>query len=458
MSPTPDNRGARPHRGRLGLLGLIAVIYLIVSGGAYGMEDAVRMAGPRLALLLCIIVPLTLSLPTALMAAELTALMPVEGGFYVWVKEAFGPFAGFLEAYLTLLYTAVDMAIYPVLFTAYLSFLYPLGVGEKIAVGIALVWCAGLLNAFGIRVAGNAAIVMTAILLAPFIAMVTVGFGRIAHWQLPTGHLFGHDFAGALGAGLTVVIWNFSGWENASVVAGETEHAGRNYVRAIAATIPLVALGYLIPLAVSLSGSAGGPQWTAGWFSHVGREIGGAWLGAAVAIGGTVSAFAVFEAGMLWVSRMPFVLAKDGYLPRGLATVAAATGSPNRSIFWCCVVYSMLVPLGFVTLVVLDVFFYMFALVLEMGALIRLRAMYPDRRGRFRIGGGRAGLYLVALAPTLTWLATFGLVVARGGIRIDFIIGIALAATVWPVYLLCRRVWGGPVETADLPATSIVAD
>ncbi len=50
--------------------------------------------------------PLSLSLPTALMAAELTALMPVEGGFYFWVKEAFGPFAGFAEAYLTILYTA----------------------------------------------------------------------------------------------------------------------------------------------------------------------------------------------------------------------------------------------------------------------------------------------------------------------------------------------------------------
>ena len=47
------------------------------------------------------------------MAAELTALMPIEGGFYFWVKEALGPFAGFAEAYLTILYTAVDMAIYP---------------------------------------------------------------------------------------------------------------------------------------------------------------------------------------------------------------------------------------------------------------------------------------------------------------------------------------------------------
>src|SRR5215470_11317349 len=102
-------------------------MYLVVSGGPYGLEDAVHYAGPRLAMLLCLIVPLTLSLPTALMAAELTALMPVEGGFYFWVKEGLGAFAGFAEAYLTLVYTAVDMAIYPVLFAAYLSYLFPLG-------------------------------------------------------------------------------------------------------------------------------------------------------------------------------------------------------------------------------------------------------------------------------------------------------------------------------------------
>ena len=49
--------------GKLGLLSLTCVVYLVVSGGAYGTEDAVRIAGPRLTLLLCVLVPLTLSLP-----------------------------------------------------------------------------------------------------------------------------------------------------------------------------------------------------------------------------------------------------------------------------------------------------------------------------------------------------------------------------------------------------------
>src|SRR5579871_2683306 len=209
------------HGAKLGLLALTCVIYLVVSGGAYGTEDAVRIAGPRLTLLLCVMVPLTLSIPTALMAAELNALMPLEGGFYFWVKEALGPFWVFAEAYLTMLYTAVDMAIYPVLFSAYLAVLYPLGTAAQVVVGVTLVWLAGLLNFLGIRPAGDSAVGLTALLLAPFAAMVVLGFGHLIHWQPPGGHLFGPDFSVALGGGLTIIIWNFSGWENASVLAGE---------------------------------------------------------------------------------------------------------------------------------------------------------------------------------------------------------------------------------------------
>src|SRR5271170_3935538 len=156
MSLRPSTVAGLKHR--LGIAGLVALMYLIVSGGPYGIEDAVRIAGARLTLMLCAIVPLTLSLPTALMASELTALIPQEGGFYLWVKEALGPFAGFLEAYLTVLYTAVDMAIYPVLFASYLGFAITLGAIGQIVAAVALVWFSGLLNILGIRPVGNVSV------------------------------------------------------------------------------------------------------------------------------------------------------------------------------------------------------------------------------------------------------------------------------------------------------------
>lgn len=417
-------------------------MYLVVSGGPYGIEDAVGIAGPRLALLLCLLVPLTLSFPTALMAAELTALLPSEGGFYFWVKEALGPFAGFAEAYFTILYTAVDTAIYPVLFVTYLTSLFPMSRVAQVVVAIMLVWLCGLLNAIGVRLIGYTSMLWTAGLAAPFIALIALGLPRLIHWQLPPEVLTSHDLMARLGGALTVVIWNFCGWENLSVVAAEIENPQRNYLRAVATTVPAVALGYILPLVVCLNGAAGGTDWHTGSFAEQGMRIGGRLLGTAIAMGGVLSSFALFETAILWVSRLPFVLARESYLPASLAVVWSSRDVPGRSLLLCCAVFTLLIPLGFITLVVFDVFFYMLALALEMAALVRLRQLYPRRDGLFMIGGGRATIYLVVLAPLLTWLATFGLAASHRAD--DLIIASMLALSTWPVYRILRRCYGGP--------------
>ena len=73
--------------------------------------------------LLCL--PFLWSLPTDLMIGELASALPAEGGFYVWVRCALGPFWGFQEAWLSLAASIFDMAIYPTLFTLYLGRLAP---------------------------------------------------------------------------------------------------------------------------------------------------------------------------------------------------------------------------------------------------------------------------------------------------------------------------------------------
>jgi amino acid transporter len=430
---------------RLTLLPLICLMYLIVSGGPYGIEDAVGIAGPRLALLLCLLVPLTLSFPTALMAAELTALIPLEGGFYFWVKEALGPFAGFAEAYLTILYTAVDTAIYPVLFVTYIASLLPMSAAAQVLLAIMLVWLCGLLNAIGVRLVGYTSMLWTAGLTAPFVALVALGLPRLIHWQLPPKTLDHHDLMARLGGALIIVIWNFCGWENLSVVAAEIEDPQRNYWRAAAIAVPVVALGYILPLAVCLQGAAGGSGWHTGAFAVQGIRIGGRWLGTAIAIGGALSSFAIFEAAMLWVSRLPFVLARESYLPARLAAIWSGRDVPGPSLLLCCVVFTLLIPLGFITLVIFDVFFYMLALALEMAALIRLRRLYPRRDGLFMVSGGQAAAYVVALAPLLTWFATFGLAASHRAD--DLIIAAVLAGCAWPIYRLLQHRYGGPSES-----------
>ncbi len=442
--PTQMRYGSLGSR-QIGLLPLIAVMYLTISGGAYGIEDAVATGGARLTLLLCLMVPATVSLPTALMAAELTALFPVEGGFYFWVKEAFGSFAGFAEAYLTILYTGVDMAIYPVLFASYLSFLIPGGSVLAILMAIAMVWGCGILNLLGVRPVGHASILLTVLLLAPFAGLVGAGFAFLHRWQLPNGYPpKGSGALGAMGAALAVVIWNFCGWENLSVVAGEIRGAQRNYARAVAIVLPLVVVGYLLPLMVGTAVTSNPANWSTGSFASIGQRLGGIYLGTALAIGGMISALAVFQAAMLWVSRMPFVLARERFLPQALTALWERNATPWKAIVGSCVVCTALLPLGFSALVTLDVTFYMAALVLEMAALVRLRRLYPGRGGLFVIGGGRLGLYMTVTAPLLTWVATFAVVAEGPGGKIQLLVAAVLALAVWPVHRICQRSFGGP--------------
>jgi amino acid transporter len=433
-------------KSRLRLLPLICVMYLVVSGGPYGIEDAVAIGGSRLALLLCGLVPITVSLPTALMAAELTALLPAEGGFYFWLKEAFGPFAGFAEAYLTILYTAVDTAIYPVLFVSYITTLLPMSATAQIALAITFVWTCGLLNALGVRLVGYTSMLWTAGLTAPFIALIALGLPRLSHWQLPPEFLTGRRLLDHFSGALAVVIWNFCGWENLSVVAAEIENPQSNYLRAVMVAVPAVALGYLLPLAVCLPGTSAA-EWHTGSFAEQAIRIGGPWLARAVALGGALSSFAIFEAAMLWVSRLPFVLAGENYLPESLAKVWEAREVPGPSLLLCCAIFTLLIPLGFLTLVVFDVFFYMAALALEMAAMIRLRRLYPRRDGLFMIGGGSTTIHLVAFAPILTWFATFGLALSRG--TKDLIIAAILAACAWPAYAVLTRRYGGAAKSSS---------
>ena len=107
------------------LLPLIAATYFMVSGGPYGLEDIIGIAGYGRALLLLAVVPFFWSLPTALMVGELASAIPEEGGFYVWVRRALGRFWGFQEAWLSLAASVFDMAIYPATFVLYLCRICP---------------------------------------------------------------------------------------------------------------------------------------------------------------------------------------------------------------------------------------------------------------------------------------------------------------------------------------------
>ncbi len=74
------------------LLPFVFVMYAYATGGPFGLEDMVTTSGPGLTLLYHLFIPFFWCIPVSLVAAELTTAIPVEGGFYRWVRTAFGDF------------------------------------------------------------------------------------------------------------------------------------------------------------------------------------------------------------------------------------------------------------------------------------------------------------------------------------------------------------------------------
>ena len=76
-------------------------------------------------LVLFIVTPLVFSIPNMLMVREMQSMMPVEGGYYHWLKKAFGPFVGFMGGWMNWVVSWVDVSIYPVWAAYYLGYFIP---------------------------------------------------------------------------------------------------------------------------------------------------------------------------------------------------------------------------------------------------------------------------------------------------------------------------------------------
>jgi amino acid transporter len=330
-------------------------------------------------------------------------MLPAEGGYYQWVKRAFGPFPGFINGWLSWMYSLIDMAIYPVLFLQYARYVAPwLTAREAWLVALVLIWGATWLNLRGTRVVGTASGVFVAAVLAPFVILSLVAAGRwILAAPLPFPvtpfHASGMSFLGALGIGISQSIWNYSGWDNASTIGEEIEQSGSTYPRALARALPLVTAVYLLAIVPCLA-LTDWRRWTDGAWPDLARSIAGPWIAWWLAAAGMVSAFALFNALLLAYSRIPLVLARDRLLPAWFAATDDR-GTPRRAVILSAVAYSGFVLLSFGGLLAADVLLYTAALAMEFAALVRLRRAEPALRGSFRVPFSRAGLVVLAVLP-----------------------------------------------------------
>ncbi len=426
----------QPLRRAVGTLSLVFILFFCTSGGPYTTETLIHSVGPGLGLLILIVVPLVWSLPEVLIVGELASMLPEEGGYYRWVDRAFGRFWAFQNGWLTWMYSLVDMAIYPVLFNQYLRYFFPrLDARWEWLVALAVIWGATWINLRGSGRVGRASIVAGLFVMLGFLAMSILSVPHIAHipW-LPFASENGKGLGG-FAVAISIALWNYIGWDNASTVQGEVKDASRSYPRALACALPLVTLGYLLPLLAAL-GATDWTAWTDGGWPQIAATAAGSagkWIAIWIALGGMVSALALFNALLLAYSRIPFVLASDRLLPAALSKTDRA-GTPRNAVLVSAIFYSLFVLVPFGKLVIADVILYSLALFLEFGALIQLRKREPNLRGVFRIPLGRGGVIALAALPMIVLVAVISMSFRDGEYGVPAVVGAAVAIALGPLF------------------------
>jgi amino acid transporter len=490
----------RLKRG-LTLLPLTGIIYFTVCGGTFGIEPLIGGSGPGLSLVMLLLTPLIFSVPLILMVREMQSMMPVEGGYYHWIKQAFGPFAGFLAGWMNLVVSWLDASIYPVLAAAYLAYFFPIlndgvtvggieipGSTTSFLLGVVLIWGITALQIRGARLTGLTTNWIGLIILIPIALMTIVG---IWNWiQSPPADLpflpEGSDLTGAFSLGLFVVMWNYMGFELATVAGDEIVNPKRTYPIAMGIVLALAIATYLLPVAAGMYGGAGAdgrwllwgaeasgdgatigtmmsdsgvdqatletwgvdPTSTSGWYlpdiaKAVGDQAGGAdsslgtFLGAFMTLAAALSMVGLFIGNSLGASRIPFALSEDGMMPTWLVHVSPRYGTPWVAIVVAGVFYSIFASNAFAFLVVADVLLNMLVIIACFFALWRLRMTRPDEP-RKKIPGGYFGLALATLGPIfITAVAVYSQYVDVGADSITLAIGAIIVGAL--IYVPIRR-------------------
>ncbi|HXW91629.1 MAG TPA: APC family permease [Terriglobales bacterium] len=395
---------------RIGLAAFVAVLFGYCTGGPFAFESMISQSGPGLALTFLIVVPFLLSIPISLATAEMTTILPVEGGFYRWSRAALGDFWGFQCGWWNWTGTFLMSAAYGVTMADYFENWLPVHSRiEHWAVAVTLLMVVAYLNVRGIHVVGNLTLLLLLVMAVPLVVFVIVGFHHARfnpfHPFLPTGK----PWQEAYGIGLAIALWTYAGYEQLSTVIEEVENPTRNFPIGLAIVIPLSIAIYVLTLASGLAALGNWREWETGYLVTAGRLMGGNALSTGIFVASGIASFVLLDSTVLSVSRLPFTMAEDGYFHPGLGKISARFGTPVRSILLSTALCSALAVFTVPQLIAVYAWTRMATSIETMLSFWQFRRKYPDVPRSFRAPGGRFGALLMVVAPTLlfTWVMIY---------------------------------------------------
>ena len=367
--------------------------------------------------------------PQGIAVIELAHRYPGEGGVYLWAKEVFGDFHGFLSGWC---YWTNNMLYVPTVMLYFVGVsVFALGNGHAsladnklfaLTTSLALMFLLTILNIVGLGVGkwvNNVGAIGTFIAAA-----VLIGLGILIYWRFGTA-ITAADFKVPSDPRFVlnsfgVICFGLVGLELASVMGDEIQDPQRTLPGAVAwggILSGALYVGATLTLLIAVGKNVNVLQGIVQAVSHMAGRIGLAWITVPFAIMLSLSIAGIGSAWMGGCARIPFVAGLDSYMPSWLGKVHPRFTTPYPALIVQAIVSAILVIMNFIggagvqetfqKLLSLAVVLQLVPFVYMFGALVKFAIAEPEPRGQYsRITlflAGSSGLLTTILGITLVF-------------------------------------------------------
>lgn len=334
--PAPPGKGKGAGKGeetpqgkefvnRFGLPTATAlVVGSIIGTGVFALPSALAPYGPS-SLLAFVLVTIG-ALALALVFGWLNKRVPGSGGPYLYARDAFGDFGGFITAWSYWLTAWIGNAAIVVAWVGYVEVFVNKGGSIWGSVAIALVglWIPALINISGVRNLGGFQVVTVILKFIPLLFMATVGLFFIKVHNFGSFNPSHLSLTGAISAAAAIALFSYLGLETASVAAGRVRSPSRNVPRATVFGTLACAFIYLFGT-LTVFGTVAHNKLissTAPFSDSANAIFGGSWAGKAMAVAAIISGIGCLNGWTLICAEMPMAAAKDRLFPAQFARLS----------------------------------------------------------------------------------------------------------------------------------------
>ena len=249
-----------------------------------------------------------------------TIIVNKSGGPYVYSKEGFGDFIGFLVAWGYWISIWISNAAIAIAIIGALSFFFPILETNSllaVSVGLSMIWFFTWINSKGIRTSGKIQVITTVLKILPLLFVIIFGLFFFSSHNFPKLNLTGENDFTAFSLVAALTLYAFLGLESASIPAENIKNPSKIVPKA-------TMLGTMISTCIYILGTVvlfgvlpvETLQNSPAPFAEAGQIIGGKYIGYFIALGAAISGMGALNGWILILAQIPMAAAKDKIFPK----------------------------------------------------------------------------------------------------------------------------------------------